>query len=167
MVRRHDVEQPVIAGAVEDDFAVAGRLDGDRLLRRAFERQGHGAVEGRHQRIDVVQAIGFVESGVDQDRIARPGSPFPNDAPVAQSGAVIGLQQAGETRFMSLALVVGRIDVERAAFLGRLRLGAGLHPHGVVVCPLAPSGSVNWKRHSYSVPGYRLRMLPAKPSGTV
>jgi len=30
-----------------------------------------------------------------------------------------------------------------------------------------PSGSVRVKSHSYSVPGWRLRMLPAKPSGTV
>ena len=36
VARRHDVEQAVIAGAVEDDFAVAGRFDGDRLVARSL-----------------------------------------------------------------------------------------------------------------------------------
>ena len=54
------------------------------------------AVEGRHHRVDVVQPLGFVEAGVDQDRVARLSPALPDDAPVAEAGAVVGLQEAGE-----------------------------------------------------------------------
>ena len=130
--RRHDVEQPVIAGPVEDHLPIAGRLDRDRLLSRSFQRQRHGAIEGRHHRVDVVQPLGLVESGMHQDRIARLRPPFPDDTPVAQPRAVVGLQEAREAGLLARALIVGRVNMQRTPFLGRLRLAACLHPHGVL-----------------------------------
>ena len=58
MLRRHDVEERVIAGAVEDHLAVTGGRDRDRPLRCAFERERHRAVERCHLRIDIVQPLG-------------------------------------------------------------------------------------------------------------
>ena len=114
MLRRHHVEERVAARAVDDDLAVTGGRDRDRPLRCAFERERHRAVERCHLRIDVVQPLGAVQAGMHQDRIARPGAPFPDDAPVAQSRAVIRLQQTGEARLQTGALVVGGVDVERS-----------------------------------------------------
>ena len=124
IARRHHVEQPRIAVAVEDDFAVAGRLDGDRLFFRALERQRHRAVERRHHRVDVVEPLGFVEADVDEDGVAGLRAALPHDAPVAEAGAVVRLKHAREAGLDSLALVVGRVDVERAAFFRRHGLGA-------------------------------------------
>ena len=64
---------------------------------------------------------------MDQHRVARLRAPLPNDAPIAESRAVVGLQDTGEARLDLLALMTGRIDVQRAACFRRLRLGARLH----------------------------------------
>ena len=56
---------------------------------------------------------------------------LPNDAPIAEPGAVVGLEDAGEAGLDSLAFVIGRVDVEGAAFVGRLGFGAGCDLDGV------------------------------------
>ena len=59
---------------------------------------------------------------------------------------------------MPLALVVRRVNVQRAAFLGGLRLAPRLHPHGVRRSGRSSRpGSVSWNRHSYSVPGCEIQ----------
>ena len=125
MARGHDVKQAMVVVAIEDHFAVAGGLDGDGLFGRAFERQRHGAVKGRHHGIDVVEAFGAVEAGVDEQRIAGLGAALPDDGPVAEAGAVVGLQDTGEGGLLAGAEVVGRVDVQGAAALVGLGFGAG------------------------------------------
>ena len=82
-------------------------------------------------RVHVVQPLGLVESGMHQDRIARLCPPFPDNTPVAQPRAVVCLQEAGEAGFLARALIVWGVNMQRTPFLGRLRLAACLHPHGV------------------------------------
>ena len=55
-----------------------------------------GAVEGRAQRIDVIQAIGLVQAGVNQDHVAGLRLALVDFVPVAESGAVVGGVQANE-----------------------------------------------------------------------
>ena len=88
--------------------------------------------KGVIMRVDVVQPLGLVEPGMHQDRVARLCPPLPDDAPVAQPGAVVGLQEAREAGLLARALIVRGVDVQRTPFLGGLRLAAGLHPHGVL-----------------------------------
>ena len=115
----------MVAVAIEDHFSVAGGLDGDGLFGGAFERQRHGAVKGRHHGVDIVEAFGPVEAGVDEQGIAGLGAALPHDGPVAEAGAVVGLQDAGEGRLLPRAEVVGRVDVQGAAARVGLGLSAG------------------------------------------
>ena len=131
MARGHHVEEVMAAGAIEDDLAVAGGGDGDRPLARALERQRHRPVEWRHLGIHVVEPLGPVEAGVQDDRVAGLRPALPDDAPVPEPGAVVRLEQAGEARFLLRALMVGWIDVERPAGLRSLRLGARAHACGL------------------------------------
>ena len=112
--RADDIEQHVIARAVENDLAVARGFDRDRLFGGALQGQIECAIEGRSQRIDVIEAFRPVQAGVNQQRIARLRLPLPNDAPVAEPGAVIGFQNAGECRFLARAFMLGRVNVQRA-----------------------------------------------------
>ena len=83
------------------------------------------AGEGRGQRVDVVQAIGAVQAGMDQDGVAGLCAFLPNHAPIAEAGAVVGVQDAGEVSAPGGALVVGGIHVESTAGGGGLGFGAG------------------------------------------
>ena len=132
MARARHVEEHVVAGAVEDHLAIAGGHDRDRPIGGAVERQAERPVERRHLRIDVVQPLRPVQSGVHDDGVAGLRRPLVHDAPVAEPGAVVGVQQAGEAGLLFRPLVIGRIDVERAAAREPLRLDArpGAHGHG-------------------------------------
>ena len=99
---------------------------------------------GRHHGVDVIEAFGAVEAGVDQDGVAGLRSAFPDNAPIAEAGAVVGLEDAGEAGFLAIALVVGGINVEGAAGLWRAGARCGCVTLTVwVVWPEAPSGSVS------------------------
>ena len=47
------------------------------------------------------------------------------------------------------------------------RLGAGAERNVLTASPWTPSGSASVNRHSYSVPGWRSKMLPANIFGQV
>ena len=79
-------------------------------------------------RVDVVQPLGLVESGMHQDRIARLCPPFPDDTPVAQPRAVVGLQEAREAGLLARALIVGRVNMQRTPSLGRAAARCGSSP---------------------------------------
>ena len=66
-----------------------------------------------------------------EDRVARLSTAFPHDAPITEAGSVVRLQQAGEAGFLSWSLVIGRIDMQRAALPRSLRLGSRFYAHGV------------------------------------
>ena len=117
-----DVEQAVVARAVENRLAVAGGADDDRFLASGLDRQPVRAVEGRHHRIDIVQAVVAVESRVNHDGVSGPYGALPDHVPVPEAGAVICLQQAREVGFQLLAFVIRRIDVPNAAALVGPRL---------------------------------------------
>ena len=120
-----DVEQAVVARAVEDDFAVTGGFDGDGFFGCGLDREPIRSVERRHHRVDVVETVIAVEAGMDEDRVARLNAPLPDDVPIAEPGAVVGLEQAGEVGFLPRALVIGRIDVADASVRVGPRLGSG------------------------------------------
>ena len=75
---------------------------------------------------------------MDQDGVAGLDAALPNDAPVAESGSVVGLQQAREMRFNPLTFVIGRIDVQGSPPFERLRFGTGRDPHGADRLPAGP-----------------------------
>ena len=119
-----DVEEAVVARAIEDDLTVAGGLDRDRLLDRTLDGEPVGAVERRHHRVNIVEALVAVQPGVDEDGVAGLHGALPHDVPVAESGPVVGLQQAAEIRLQLLALVIRGVDVQRLSAGIRLRLSA-------------------------------------------
>ena len=81
MLRRHDIEQSMIAVAIKNNFTIASRFDCDRLFRGAFECQRHRAVERSHLRIDIIPAFGLIQSDMDQNRVTRLSPSFPDNAP--------------------------------------------------------------------------------------
>ena len=123
-----DVEQVEVAAAVEDHFAVARRLDHDRLLRRAVGRQVIRPLE-RRRRVDrglvgVVLPLIRVGAGVDQDDVARlHARPSARRGVAGAAVVVVGAHDAGERRFGLRTGVADRIDVIDLAARGRLRLG--------------------------------------------
>ncbi len=108
----------MVAISVEDDFSVAGCLDRNRFIFSALQCQQEGAVERRHHRVDIIQALRLVQAGMDEDGIARLCPAFPHHVPVAEPCAVICLQQPGEARFDTRTLIIGGVNVKCAA-LGR------------------------------------------------
>ena len=120
IIRAHDIEQHLVVIAVEDDPAVAGRLDGNGFVRRAALRQVIGAVPGGAATflvvgvhfVAVVETVVFIGPGVDQDGVARLHARQRGVAPVtADRSHVIGRQQAAESRLLPGACVTRRIDV--------------------------------------------------------
>ena len=83
-----------------------------------FSGEDVGAVEGRAQRIDIVQAVGLVQAGVDQDDVAGLRFALVDLVPVAEAGAVVRGLQAGEGGLLLLALPSRR---DRRAACGRRR----------------------------------------------
>ena len=131
MGRGGDIEEPVVAGSVEHDIAIAGGANRDRSLWRRLDGEPVRAVERRHHRIDVVQPVVPVKAGVHQDGVAGLHGAFPHDAPVAEAGSVVGLQQAREVGLQLLALVIRGIDVPDLPSFERLRLGPGRDADGL------------------------------------
>ena len=132
VIRAHDVEQHVVAVAVEDDFAVAGGLDRDRPLGRAVLRQIERAVPRRAAaravlRADLVAVAEPVEvlvlAGVHENRVAGLHARRGRAAPVAAERVlVVRGEQPCERRLLLRPRVAERIDViGRAAGVG-LRL---------------------------------------------
>src|SRR5262249_18370229 len=113
--RRHHVEEPMIAIAVDNHLPIAGSLDRDGLVGRAFQREGTGPIEWRHHRIDVIKAFGFIATGMEQENVTRLRAAFPDDRPVTQTGAVVGLQNAREARFLARAEIVRRVNMQSTA----------------------------------------------------
>ena len=98
VVRAHDVEQHVVAVAVEDDVAVAGGLDRDRPLGRAVLREIERAVPRRAAaravlRADLVAVAEAVEvlvdAGVHEDRVAGLHARRRRAAPVAAERVLV------------------------------------------------------------------------------
>jgi hypothetical protein len=52
---------------------------------------------------------------MDENRVARLGAALAYDAPVTETGAVVGLQEAGKSGLLTGARVAGGIDVKDAA----------------------------------------------------
>ena len=79
---------------------------------------------------------------------------------------IVGGHQSGEGRLLLWPFLADRIDVVVCAARGA---GCGsLRVRTVTVfaaLPFTPSGSDRTKRHSYSVSGSRLRMLPENMFG--
>ena len=119
----------MVPGAIEDDLAVPGGGNRDRSIERSFEGQRHRAIERRHLRVDVVEPLRPIQADVHENDVSWLRATLPHDAPVAEPGAVVGLEQAGEAGFLTWPLIVGRIHVEGAALRRALRLGSGSHPH--------------------------------------
>ena len=77
VVPAHQVEKILAAVAVENHFAVARALDDDRFFGRAAGGEVISAVKGSAVRSDgaieaaIDEAIVLVESGVDQNDVAR------------------------------------------------------------------------------------------------
>ena len=131
VVGGHQVEEVVVAGAVEDHFAVTRRLDHDRLVRRPARRQVVGAVDRRVQgqearmrhAVHVVESIGDVETRVDQDdvpgldswreHILVIGMPLPHE---------VGVAETGEGGFLLRSFPADGIDMIGMAASRRLRL---------------------------------------------
>ena len=67
-----------------------------------------------------------------QNRVAWLHAPFPNYTPIAEAGAIVGLQQAGEIGLHLGPRIVLRVDVKSAPALVWLRFGAGGHLDGVL-----------------------------------
>ena len=129
-----DVEEIEVAAPVDDDLAVARRLDHDRLLGRAvggqvigpFERGG--GVDGGLVGVELVAIR--VGAGVDQDHVARlDARPSARRGVAGAAVIVVGAHDAGERRFGLRARVADRIDVIDLAALGRPRLGTRAHGH--------------------------------------
>ena len=129
MAAPHQVEQHVVAGAIEDHLTVASGDDRDGTIGGGLQRQRERAVEWRHLRIDVVRSLGTVQPGVHHDPVAGLRRPLPDHAPVAEAGPVVGLQQAGETGLLAWPLVVGRVDVQGAPAVEGLWLATRADPH--------------------------------------
>ena len=131
VVGRHDVEEGEVAVAVEDDFAVTRRLDGDRPLGGAVGRQvvralvREGAVGSA-----VLQVVVAVEAGVHEERVAgaHPGTPGRGEVPAAARGVVRAYQPL-ERRLDLRTLEAVGIDVEHPPLRVRRRLGARSHRH--------------------------------------
>src|ERR1019366_5525935 len=76
VIRRHQVEEVLVAIAVEDDVAIAGGLDDDGLVGRAALREGVSALEGRAVSGDggieaaIDEAVVLIYTGVDKDGVA-------------------------------------------------------------------------------------------------
>ena len=114
----------MVGVAIEDGFTVAGGFDGDGFVGGAFECEVKGTVEGGGEGVYVVEALGAVEAGMDEDGGAGFRFLFPNHAPIAEAGALVGFEDAGEGGFLAIALVVWGIHVENAAGGGGLGFGA-------------------------------------------
>lgn len=81
--------------------------------------------------VDIVEALGFVEAGVEEDGVTGLGAALPNDAPIAEAGTVVGLQDAGEVGLDFRAFELGGVDVKDAAAGEGLGFGAGFDFDGV------------------------------------
>ena len=151
-----DVEQVEVAAPVDDDLAIARRLDHDRLLRRAVGGEVVGPFERRRRvdgRLVGVELVSIrVGAGVNQHRVA--GLHARPSARCGVAGAaviVVGAHDAGERRFGLRTGVADRIDVIHLAALGRLRFGTRADRDVFVAFaagPLTPSGSLSTKRAS-------------------
>ena len=134
VVGRHDVEQGEVAVAVEDDLAVARRLDGDRPLGGAVGRQVVRALEGIGTvGAPVLQVVVAIEAGVHEQGVAgaHPRTPRRAEVPAAARGVVRAYQPL-ERRLDLRALEAVGIDVEHPPLRVRHRLGARPHRHGPV-----------------------------------
>jgi hypothetical protein len=68
---------------------------------------------------------------MDQENVARSCAAFPDDGPIAQAGAVVGLEDCGEAGFLTRAKIVGRVNVQDTAGLVEFGLSAGFDLDGL------------------------------------
>ena len=130
MVGRHDVEERVRgAAAVEDDFAIARRLDDDGPLRRAFGREQVSAIEGHASRVHIGKSVRLIEPRVNEDNIAGLHLALRQHAPIADERALICLHESSGGRLLALALIVRRIQVQHAPACRFPWLAACAHLH--------------------------------------
>ncbi len=123
VVGGHDVEELVVAPAVENHFAIAGCFDGDGLLSRALQGKRPGAAERPAQRVDIVQTIRTVKARMDKYRVAGLGFVRADRRPIAAAGAVVGVLNTDKARLLARAFMVGGIHVQDASALIGFRFG--------------------------------------------
>src|SRR5262249_20668882 len=72
-----------------------------------------------------------IATGMEQENVTRLRAAFPDDRPVTQTGAVVGLQNAREARFLARAEIVRRVNMQSTAAIVGLGLSAGLDLDGL------------------------------------
>ncbi len=136
VVRGHQVEDVVVAVAVEDHLAVARALDHDRLVGRAARGEVIRAIEwraiGSRVRIEprIVEARVLVDTGVHENRVARLHARRIGDRVIGLiRPQIISTHQAVERRLLHLTFIAGRINVIDVAARSRRRHLARMHRH--------------------------------------
>ena len=134
VVGGQQVEEGVIAVAVEHHLAVARRLDDDGFVGRAAGGQVIGTVKRRpigfHRLVEAAinEALVFIGAGMDQDNVARLDPRREDIVVVAFIGAfIIGGQQTDELVRLQRRFMAEGIDMIDVAAAGGSRHLAGAH----------------------------------------
>ena len=169
VVGRHDVEEGEVAVAVEDDLAVARRLDDDRPLGRAVGRQVVGALERERRgwrRRTPGGCSGRGRRARGGCRRRAPGDARPWRSPRRRTRSCTRISAPRTTARSSCPRSRG----DRRGTPSPPRTAPGSARVRTVTVrrasPITPSGSVITNRASYAVSGSRSRMLPANMLGT-